>query len=61
MNYYMALGCARSGHTDCALEYLRMALDEGFTSRKKVAAEVEFASLRDNPTFQQLIAEQRNQ
>lgn len=61
MNYYMALGCARSGHTDCALEYLRMALDEGFTSRKKVAAEVEFASLRDNPTFQQLVAEQRNQ
>ncbi len=61
MNYYMALGCARSGHTDCALEYLRMALDEGFTSRKKVAAEVEFASLRDNPTFQQLVAEERNQ
>jgi len=57
MNYYMALGCARSGCTDCALQYLRAALDEGFTSRKKVASEAEFASLRTNPVFQQLIAE----
>jgi len=61
MNYYMALGCVRAGYTDCALEYLRMALDEGFTSRKKVAADIEFASLRDNPAFQQLLAEQRSQ
>ncbi len=57
MNYYMALGCARAGYTDCALEYLRMALDEGFTDRKKVAANSEFASLRSNQAFQQLIAE----
>ena len=39
-------GCARAGYTDCALQYLRMALDEGFTTRKKVAADSEFASLR---------------
>ena len=57
MNYYMALGCVRSGSTDCALQYLRAALDEGFTSRKKVASDAEFASLRANPAFQQLIAE----
>jgi tetratricopeptide (TPR) repeat protein len=57
MNYYMALGCARSGYSDCALAYLRAALDEGFTSRKKVAADAEFASLRANPAFQQLMAE----
>jgi tetratricopeptide (TPR) repeat protein len=57
MNYYMALGCARSGYTDCALQYLRLALDEGFTSRKKVAAEAEFASLRTNRDFQQLMVE----
>lgn len=61
MNYYMALGCARAGYTDCALEYLRMALDEGFTSREKVAANVEFASLRDNPAFRQLVGEERSQ
>jgi tetratricopeptide (TPR) repeat protein len=58
MNYYMAASCARAGETDCALEYLRMALDEGFTTRKKVASDVEFASLRDNPAFKQLLAEQ---
>jgi len=57
MNYYMALGCARSGYTDCALQYLRAALDEGFTSRKKVASDAEFASLRANPVFQQLVVE----
>lgn len=59
MNYYMAAGCARAGHTDCALQYLRMAIDEGFTTRKKVANDVEFASLRDNPAFKQLLAEQQ--
>jgi tetratricopeptide (TPR) repeat protein len=57
MNYYMALGCARSGYTDCALSYLRAALDEGFISRKKVAEAAEFASLRENPGFKQLMAE----
>jgi len=60
MNYYMALGCVRIGQTDCALQYLRMALDEGFTSPKKVASDVAFASLRDNPDFKQLLASQMN-
>jgi tetratricopeptide (TPR) repeat protein len=61
MNYYMAAGCASAGYTDCALEYLRRALDEGFVTRKKIASDSEFASLRNNPAFQQLIAEQRSQ
>jgi tetratricopeptide (TPR) repeat protein len=60
VNYYMAAGCARAGYTDCALQYLRKALDEGFTTRKKVQADSQFASLRDNPAFKQLLAEQRN-
>jgi Tfp pilus assembly protein PilF len=60
VNYYMAAGCARAGYTDCALQYLRMALDEGFTTRKKVQADSQFASLRDNPAFKQLLAEQHN-
>ncbi len=59
MNYYMAAGCARAGYADCALQYLRLALDEGFTTRKKVANDVEFASLRSNPAFKQLIEEQQ--
>lgn len=60
MNYYMAAGCARAGNTDCALRYLRMALNEGFTTRKKVASDSEFASLRNNPAFKQLLSEQQN-
>jgi tetratricopeptide (TPR) repeat protein len=60
MNYYMAAGCARAGYTDCALQYLRMALDEGFTTRKKIEADSQFASLRDNPAFKQLLADQHN-
>lgn len=60
MNYYMALGCVRLGQTECALQYLRRALDEGFTNPKKVASDVAFASLRDNPDFKQLLASQQN-
>jgi Tfp pilus assembly protein PilF len=60
MNYYMALGCVRAGQTECALQYLRMALNEGFTSPKKVAADMAFASLRDNPDFKQMLAMQSN-
>ena len=59
MNYYMAAGCARAGYADCALQYLRMALDEGFTTRKKVASDSEFASLHDNPDFKKLLEEQQ--
>jgi Tfp pilus assembly protein PilF len=60
MNYYMALGCARIGQTGCALQYLRMAMDEGYTNPKKVASDIAFASLRDNPDFKQLLASQKN-
>jgi tetratricopeptide (TPR) repeat protein len=61
MNYYMAQGCVRAGMTDCAVEYLRMALEEGFTNPKKISADSEFAGLRGVPAFEQLMAEQRNQ
>jgi tetratricopeptide (TPR) repeat protein len=61
MNYYMALGCVRSGQTDCALQYLRVALNEGYITAKKLAADDQFLSLRDNPGFQQLLADQQQQ
>jgi Tfp pilus assembly protein PilF len=60
MNFYMAKGCVRAGQNDCAIEYLRMALNEGFTNPKKIAADGEFASLRGIPAFETLLAEQRN-
>jgi len=58
MNFYMAKGCVRAGLTDRAIEYLRMALNEGFTSPKKIEADSEFASLRGIPAFDQLLAAQ---
>ena len=61
MNYFMARGCVRMGQTDCALEYLRLALNEGYTNAQKVEKDEDFLTLRDNPAFQQLIAEQKQQ
>jgi Tfp pilus assembly protein PilF len=58
MNYYMAKGCVRAHQTDRAIEYLRMALNEGFTNPKKIEADSEFASLRGVPAFEQLLASQ---
>jgi tetratricopeptide (TPR) repeat protein len=60
MNYYMAKGCLRAGQPERAIEYLRQALNEGFTNPKKLAADNEFASLRDVPAFQQLLASQEH-
>jgi tetratricopeptide (TPR) repeat protein len=59
MNYYMARGCVRAGMSDCAIDYLRRALNEGFTNEKKIGADAEFAGLRGIPAFEQLLAAQR--
>jgi Tfp pilus assembly protein PilF len=61
MNYYMARGCVRAGQNDRAIEYLRMALNEGFTSPKKLVADSDFASLHGSPAFEQMLAAQSNQ
>ena len=58
MNYYMAKGCVRAHQNDQAIEYLRMALNEGFTNPKKIEADSEFAGLRGVPAFEQLLAAQ---
>jgi tetratricopeptide (TPR) repeat protein len=58
MNYYMAKGCVRAGLNDRAIEYLRMALNEGFTNPRKIIADSEFAGLRGVPAFEQLLAAQ---
>jgi Tfp pilus assembly protein PilF len=61
MNYYMARGCVRAGQNDQAIQYLRMALNEGFTSPKKLVADSDFASLHGSPAFEQMLAAQSNQ
>jgi tetratricopeptide (TPR) repeat protein len=58
MNYYMAKGCLKAGQTNQAIEYLRLALNEGFITPKKVIADAEFASLKDVPAFQKMMAAQ---
>lgn len=58
MNFYMAKGCVRAGRTERAIEYLRMALNEGFTSPKKIAADQEFAVLHGQPAFEKLMSDQ---
>jgi tetratricopeptide (TPR) repeat protein len=61
MNFYLAKSYVRAGMSDRAIEYLRMAIDEGFTDRKKVLEDKEFASLHGLTAFQQLISEQTMQ
>ena len=58
MHYYMAKGCISAGNSECAIDNLRLALNEGYTNPRKIAADVSFASLRELPAFQQLIAAQ---
>jgi tetratricopeptide (TPR) repeat protein len=60
VNYYLARSCARAGLNDRAIEYLRSALNEGFTSPGKIAADTEFASLQDLPAFHKLLTEQQS-
>jgi hypothetical protein len=45
---------------DRAIEYLRMALNEGFINPKKIVSDSEFASLRGIPAFEELIAAQKS-
>ena len=58
MNYYMAKGCVRAGMPDQAIQYLRLAMDEGFTSPKKIIADNEFATLHGLPAFEELLSSQ---
>ena len=58
MNFYMAKSCVKAGMTTRAVDYLRLALNEGFTTPKKILADAELASLKTVPEFQQLMASQ---
>jgi len=58
MNFYMAKSCVKAGMTARAVDYLRLALNEGFTTPKKILADAELAGLRTVPAFQQLLASQ---
>ncbi len=59
MNYYMAKGCIRSGKNECALEYLRKSVSEGFVKPETIMADRSFAALLNFPEFQQFLTEQQ--
>jgi tetratricopeptide (TPR) repeat protein len=61
MSYYLAKSYAMAGMTDLAVEYLRKAIDDGFTDRKKILADKELASLRGSSAFDRLLLEQTRQ
>lgn len=60
LNYLLAKTYAEAGRKDEALLYLRKAIDEGFSDRKKLLEDKELAILRDTPEYQRLISEKRN-
>ncbi|HTU45619.1 MAG TPA: tetratricopeptide repeat protein [Bryobacteraceae bacterium] len=54
---YLAKMYAKQGAKDRALIYLRKALEEGVKDRKKIPDMPEFVTLKTDPAFKQLIAE----
>jgi tetratricopeptide (TPR) repeat protein len=54
-HYYLAKTYAKAGQTERALLCIRKALEEGFTERKKLLQDQDFAALRDLPEFKQLL------
>jgi tetratricopeptide (TPR) repeat protein len=54
---YMAKMYAKSGANERALIYLRKALEEGVKDREKIPSIPEFAALKTDPAFLQLLAE----
>lgn len=58
VNYFKARGCMQAGQNGCAIEYLRIALNEGYTNARKLEADKEFFPLHGTPAFEQLLAAQ---
>lgn len=60
-DYCLAKLFAQAGQLDRAIDYLRKALNEGFSDRKEILHDQELASLRSTPQFAQLMTEQKLQ
>lgn len=54
-HYYLAKTYASAKMDERALQYLRMALEEGFKDKKQLMEDPEFAHLHENEVFQQLM------
>jgi tetratricopeptide (TPR) repeat protein len=55
-HYYLARTYAKAGDVEHALINIRKALEEGFKERDKFKQDPEFASLRENPEFKQILS-----
>jgi tetratricopeptide (TPR) repeat protein len=58
-HYYLAKTYAKAGMNDRAILYIRKALEEGFKERDKFKSEAEFAGLREEPEFKQIMAQEQ--
>jgi tetratricopeptide (TPR) repeat protein len=57
-HYYLAKTYANAGNDERALQYIRMALEEGFKERQKFTEEPEFARVRETDAFKELMAKE---
>src|SRR6266571_3611677 len=55
-HYYLAKTYANAGNTERAIQYIRMALEEGVKERQKLVEEPEFEKLRETAEFKELMA-----
>jgi tetratricopeptide (TPR) repeat protein len=55
-HFYLARLYAKDGRSELAIQYLRKSLEEGLKEKKKLEEEPDFAALRDNPEFKELLA-----
>jgi hypothetical protein len=55
-DYTVAKLYAKMGFSDQSLEYLKRAMEAGFKDLKNVYKDAEFAELRKNPRFTELMA-----
>jgi len=61
MNYFLAVSYLHVGKMDRAVDYLRMAIDQGYTDRKKAMVDKEFSSMHSFTPFLQLVSEEQRQ
>jgi len=55
-HYYLAKTYAQAGRTELALQYIRKSLEEGFKDRGKFLSDPEFAGLKNNDEFKQIMS-----
>jgi len=54
-HYMMAKTSAKNGATERAIQYIRMAVEEGFKEKEKFLKEPEFAALQDDEDFKKIM------